>query len=124
MGLRVVLRRGSQDLGVAFVDSVRLLTGAHALLASRSAARSAFGPAAGSGARATIRVLGTRQVLQSLVAARTGWRALSAGVDVLHAASMAVPLAVAPRRLGRFALTQIATAAVLAALELAADRRA
>ena len=105
------------------VDLMRLALGARALGATRSAARMQFGRDGTLGDLAVLRVLGARQVTQALVTAGTDWRALSAGIDLLHAASMLVPLAVAPRRLGRFALTQIATAALLAALELTADRR-
>lgn len=105
------------------VDALRLLIAARGLVATGGAARAGFGPTAGTPARATVRVLAARQAVQTVVVSRTGWRALSAGVDVLHAASMIGLLAIAPRRAGRFALGQIGTAAVLAALELAADRR-
>jgi len=70
-----------------------------------------------------VRVLAVRQTLQALVTARSGRRSLSAAVDVLHAASMLPVIIVAPGRAGRFAVIQIATAVVLATLEVAADRR-
>lgn len=76
---------------------------------------------AGGPTGAVLRILGARQVLQSAIVARTGWHGLSAVVDLLHGASMLVLLALAPRW-RRFAATQAAAAAALAALELRAAR--
>lgn len=82
-----------------------------------------LGRPAGGWDAAVVRVLGVRQAVQGAAVSRTGWHALSTLVDLLHAASMLLLLAVSPRRWGRFAATQALTAVALIALELRADRR-
>lgn len=102
------------------VDGVRLFAGVRATTAVPVVV---FARPASGAEIVLLRVLGARQVLQAVVASRTGWRTLSAGVDLLHGASMLALAAAAPRRLGAVALRQAATAAALLLLELRAQRR-
>lgn len=105
------------------MDALRLGIGARALLGTWSAARLQFGHEPSTGDVVVLRILGVRQVAQALLSAAIGLRSLGAVVDLLHAGSMLIPLAVAPRRLGRFAMVQLVTASLLAVLGLRADRR-
>lgn len=99
------------------VTAVRSLAGVRSLLGSPDRI---VGHPAGPAAAGVVRFLGARQVAQAAVAQATGWHALSAAVDVLHAATM-LPLLASPRW-RRFGATQAATAALLIALELRAQR--
>lgn len=104
------------------VDVIRMSIGVRSGVTAAAAARFELGRPPSTTETAVVRLLGARQILQSAVVSRTGWRSSSAAVDLLHGLSMACVLAITPRRYGRAAVLQIATAVVLIALELSARR--
>jgi hypothetical protein len=106
------------------MDLVRGGLGLAHLAAPGLAGRLLSGAPFGSGARAVVRVLGARQVVQAAASwARpsTAVIALGAGVDALHSASM-IALAGFSRRWRRAGLLDAAIAGALAWAGLAAAR--
>lgn len=96
-------------------DLLRVAAGALDVTATRTQAALELGSPPRASDLAVYRVLGVRQVLQGVLAARTGWRALGAVVDLLHLGSM-VPVALVSRRWRRAALVQIGFAALMIVL--------
>lgn len=106
---------------MAPVELIRIGLGVRSLLEPPSRA---FGRPSSGAEAGVLRFLGARQVVQGVVIGRTGWHALSASVDLLHGSSMVLLALVQPRRYGRAAWAQAATAAALIAMEVVASRRA
>ncbi|SDS69710.1 hypothetical protein SAMN04488570_2471 [Nocardioides scoriae] len=106
------------------VDLARFAVGAVALTRPQTLLMSSPGDDS-DGTRRVVRILGARYVVQAAggTLARRPWvTAVDAGVDVVHAVSMAGVAALAPRH-RRLALTSLAAALVFAAADLS-DQRA
>jgi hypothetical protein len=106
------------------VDLARLAAGTLALTRPQTLLRLSPGDDS-AGTRRTVRVLGARYVVQAAGGAlvRRRWvPTADAGVDVVHAVSMAGIAAFSPRH-RRLAFTSLAAAVAFAAADLGDDRR-
>ncbi len=119
-------RDGSRANLVRGLIAVRLLWGTILLIAPQVVLRDLPHQRIDRAARGFARVLGARHLTQAAITSRDrtpGWVVAGAVVDATHAATMAALAALRPGR-RKLALTNVATAATLAAAGVAEARRA